>query len=313
MISIVLPIYNVAPYVAQCLDSITLQTYRNFEVIAVDDCSTDASMSIVEAYAPKLPLRIVRHEHNRGLSAARNTGVSVAQGEYILFVDSDDTLASDCLQVLYNEALRTDADVVVGNIDTFGENGNFVPRLHCTEPQLLIGTDMVLRNHLRGDGYVMAWNKLLKRNFLLQKQIAFDEGLLHEDNPWSLRVACRAQSMALLPNITYHYRLRKGSLQMGDDFSKHFEAYCSILPMLATEIEHSAHCKTDLIGWLESQKALFFLQTKKMGTKTQLAQIYDVIRTTLPQYKFDKFFIHYWLPKQLGQRLYDHLCGVWLI
>lgn len=315
MISIVLPIYNVAPYVAQCLDSITLQTYRNFEVIAVDDCSTDASMSIVEAYAPKLPLRIVRHEHNRGLSAARNTGVSVAQGEYILFVDSDDTLASDCLQVLYNEALRTDADVVVGNIDTFGENGNFVPRLHCTEPQLLIGTDMVLRNHLRGDGYVMAWNKLLKRNFLLQKQIAFDEGLLHEDNPWSLRVACRAQSMALLPNITYHYRLRKGSLQMGDDFSKHFEAYCSIITLLGTEIQNNIDKfeKLEWEGWLERQKALFFKQAEANGTAEQISALYQIVRNTLPQYKFDKFFAHYWLPKSIGQRVFSRLCGVWLM
>ena len=316
MISIVVPIYNVERYVAECFDSIVSQTFRDFEVVAVDDCSSDKSMTIAEQYASKLPMRIVHHEQNRGLSAARNTGLNVAQGEYVLFVDSDDVLSSDCLQTLHSEAILTNADVVVGNLDTIGEQKfSFVPHLHCTEPLVLTNNTDVLRNYMWGDCYIMAWNKLLKRSFLLQNKIAFDEGLLHEDNTWSLRVAEHAQSMTLLPNVTYHYRLRQGSLQTDADFQRHFEAYCCIITLLGAEIESNINKfeKLEWRGWFERQKALFFKQTEAHGTAEQLSALYQVIRETLPQYRIDKFFAHYWLPKSIGQKVFSRLCGVWLI
>ena len=316
MLSIILPIYNVEAFVAECLDSIVAQTYRNFEVIVVDDCSTDKSMTIVEQYVQKLPMRIVHHEQNRGLSVARNTGLNVAQGDYVLFVDSDDVLASDCLQTLHSEAVTTNVDVVVGNLDTLGEQKfGFVPHLHCTVPIVLTNNADVLRNYMWGDCYVMAWNKLLKRSFLLQNKIFFDEGLLHEDNTWSVRVAEHAHSMALLPNVTYHYRLRQGSLQTDRDFQRHFEAYCHIITLLGAEIKNNIDKfeKLEWEGWLERQKALFFKQAEANGTAEQISALYQIVRNTLPQYKFDKFFAHYWLPKSIGQRVFSRLCGVWLM
>ena len=104
MISIIVPIYNVEEFIAECLQSVVAQTYRDYELILVDDCGTDGSMSVAARFAshPALEgkMRILRHDRNRGLSAARNTGTAAAKGKYVLFLDSDDILAPDCLQLL---------------------------------------------------------------------------------------------------------------------------------------------------------------------------------------------------------------------
>ena len=120
MISIIVPIYNVEEFIVECLQSVVAQTYRDYELILVDDCGTDGSMSVAARFAshPTLEgkMRILRHDRNRGLSAARNTGTAAAKGKYILFLDSDDILAPDCLQLLVEKAESTDAEMVVGNI-----------------------------------------------------------------------------------------------------------------------------------------------------------------------------------------------------
>ena len=104
MISIIVPIYNVEEFIAECLQSVVAQTYRDYELILVDDCGTDGSMSVAARFAshPALEgkMRILRHDRNRGLSAARNTGTAAAKGKYILFLDVDDSLSPEFLQFL---------------------------------------------------------------------------------------------------------------------------------------------------------------------------------------------------------------------
>lgn len=108
MISIIVPIYNVKDYVKDCIDSIQNQTYKDYEVILVDDCGRDDSVAIAENMLKEghVNYLILHHDHNRGLSAARNTGFAKAKGEYVLFVDSDDTLSLDCLENLYLWLIR---------------------------------------------------------------------------------------------------------------------------------------------------------------------------------------------------------------
>ena len=101
-VSIIIPIYNVAKYVTACLNSVFNQTYKDLEVILIDDCGQDNSMEIVhnfvESHPQPFPIRILYHKQNRGLSAARNTGISAAEGDFIYFLDSDDTIASNCIE-----------------------------------------------------------------------------------------------------------------------------------------------------------------------------------------------------------------------
>jgi len=317
MLSIILPIYNVAPFLKECLDSILYQTYQDFEVIAVDDCGTDNSISIVESYSNKLNINIIHHNHNRGLSAARNSGLEIAKGEYILFVDSDDILAPDCLEKLMAMAEVSHAEMVIGNVDCFGEESSCVPRLKYDKEKIIEGRDNALMEYLQGKYYMMAWNKLIRKYFLVKHNIQFVEGLIHEDNPWALQVAAKAEKIAMIPDVTYHYRVREGSLQTDKNFDRHFDAYCKIVELVGNnvaEILTSGYCNKEYVRyWYERQKALLYGNVFASGTAEQQKKMYSLIHDSLPQKKFEKYFVHYMFPRFIGKELYDKSFGVWLI
>ena len=123
-VSIIIPVYNVEPYVEDCIRSVIRQTYGGkMECIVVDDCGTDNSMDVVERvigeYNGPIPFRILHHEHNRGLSAARNTGMDAATGDYLFFLDSDDELTDDCIEKLTEPLVKEWYDVVIGNVGAY--------------------------------------------------------------------------------------------------------------------------------------------------------------------------------------------------
>lgn len=299
-ISIIIPIYNVEAYILDCLKSVASQTCLNkgvrVECFLVDDCGKDRSMAICEQfvsdYSGPLEFRVLHHEHNRGLSAARNTGMEVAKGEYVLFVDSDDKITPDCLEKLYAKAKETDADVTFGSYETFG----------CEN-----------KKHIAKDApFVTAWNKLCKRSFLQDNNIQFVEGLVHEDCPWTFEVDCKRAKYAHITDITYLYLVREGSLQTGKDFNKHFEAYMQILQLYADIIAKTGQGEKR-VHWFESQKALYFGMTVKNGSSEQCAKMYGLISHLNPKLHDNKADWHYWMPRCLGylwyKRFYNyHLC-----
>ena len=118
LISVIVPVYNAEKYLAECIASIQLQTFQSFEIILVDDGSTDASYRIAESFkAGDVRIKLI-HTENRGVSAARNTGIANAGGKYIMFVDADDLLADDALEILYNDIHCTGADIAIGRVST---------------------------------------------------------------------------------------------------------------------------------------------------------------------------------------------------
>lgn len=306
MISVIIPIYNVEAYIEDCLKSVASQTCLKqgvqVECILVDDCGTDNSISIAEAIIDrinenkekneKLTFKLLHHDHNRGLSAARNTGMEVAQGEYVYFVDSDDKITPDCLEKLYAKALDTDADVTFGSYETFG----------CENKQYITN----------GAPYVTAWNKLCNRTFLQENNIQFIEGLVHEDCPWSFEIECKGAKFAHVPDITYLYLVREGSLQTGKDFNKHFEAYMQILQEYARIIAETGTAQKYL-HWFERQKALYFGMTVSNGTSAQCRELYRLIRALNPKLYQNKADWHYYAPSCIGIKMYKrffkyHLC-----
>lgn len=309
-ISVIVPVYNVSEYIAECIQSLFMQTFRDFEIIVVDDCGTDQSIAIAEDILSKgkLPYQILHHDHNRGLSAGRNTGMAAANAEYVYFLDSDDYITPNCLSKLYEKAVESNADVTIGDFSVTG--GRDIWLMHINPHR---------SSYFDGAYYVMAWNKLCKLSFLKDNKIAFIEGLVHEDEPWTFEVACKTSNIALIEDKTYIYRIRENSLQTGKDFTKHFNAYLTILQNFAEiirSIELSSSSSLSLPGllaWLERKKSLYFAQTLEKGTLSQQKQIYTVIRENLPQPSFTKLGIHYYLPKTLGIILYCkfhkyHLC-----
>lgn len=300
MISVIIPIYNVESYIEDCLKSVASQTCLKqgvqVECILVDDCGTDQSIAIcekfIENYDGPLAFKLLHHDHNRGLSAARNTGMDIAQGEYVFFLDSDDKITPDCLEKLYAKALDSDADVTFGSYETFGgENKQYITN---------------------GAPYVTAWNKLCKRTFLQENNIQFIEGLIHEDCPWSFEIECKGAKIAHVPDITYLYLVREGSLQTGKDFNKHFEAYMRILQEYARIIAETGTAHKYL-HWFERQKALYFGMTVSSGTSAQCRQMYSLIRALMPRLYQNKADWHYFVPGFIGYLMYErffryHLC-----
>lgn len=213
-ISVIIPVYNVERYVGRCINSVIAQTYPKIECIIVDDCGNDASMDIVRKriadYRGNIAFRILRHERNRGLSAARNTGTDAASGEYVYFLDSDDLLTHDGIALLAAPLRERRADFVLGNYASGGDKTCFLP---IKIPSgFIFGNEKIRAGYLRGEWFMMAWNKLTSREFLLRERIRFGEGLLHEDNLWSFQIACCASSMCVVNALTYVYTIRGNSI-----------------------------------------------------------------------------------------------------
>jgi len=327
MVSIIIPVYCVVSYIEDCLRSVINQTYSDFELILIDDCGKDGSVEIAERVLSQEytdeKYEIVRHNKNRGLSAARNTGLSVAKGEYVFFLDSDDTISPDCLELLVKKAEESRADVTIGNINVVGD-ASYIPKLNILNSNyiskygILDSNETVLLSYFHQEYYVMAWNKLIRKSFLLDNEIYFVEGLVHEDNPWTFHVSCAAQKIAFVEAETYNYLVRDNSLQTSKNFDNHFKAYSIILKeyeMLINKYSYcmSNLCKFELQCWIEKQKALFFSLTKDKGTNKQLHQMYSIIRNCMPNGEFNKVGVHYFLPRPIGFLLYRHFYGYQLM
>jgi len=220
-ISIIIPVYNVEEYITECLQSVMRQTYKGeIECILVDDCGKDNSISIAEQliadYTGTIAFRILRHEHNRGLSAARNTGTDVATGEYIYYLDSDDYVTDDCIEKLIEPLEKKKYDMVIGDYQMFGDRQDATLLL---EPRNEIcGNDAIFESYADRQIYVMAWNKLCKLAFLKDNNISFLEGQLHEDDMWTYKIMCKINNIYIIHRNIYMYRMRPMSIM--NDISK---------------------------------------------------------------------------------------------
>ena len=226
-ISVVIPVYNSQKYLRECIDSVLVQSFADFEVVAVDDGSSDESPAILDEYAAKDSRVKVVHKANGGVSAARNDGFDVVSGDYVLFVDSDDYLAADALGVAYAEAKREDADVVVTDHWIHKESGaesehhffskDFVARTpgEIADLQRTVLYKGYSPYPSDSCSYMFSalWTKLIRRSLLVQNAIRFSPSLkLYEDGLVSLQVFEYASVVAYRRVPTYHYRILDNSL-----------------------------------------------------------------------------------------------------
>lgn len=212
-ISIIVPIYNVQDFLAECINSLLAQNHDNYEILLIDDGSTDNSTAIATEYQNNYPaLCILFQKPNGGLSDARNFGIEQASGDYLMFVDSDDFLAKDTLDKLHDEINRSNADIIsFGMIRTF-ENGTKERNI----PPILDGTEGILSLH---QGYLPlnkimpnACNKLFKTSLFKQHNIRFPKGLWYEDLATIPKLFYFANSISFINTYLYHYRGREGSI-----------------------------------------------------------------------------------------------------
>jgi len=219
VISIIIPVYNVQEYIIECLDSIAAQTYTTgVECILVDDCGNDNSMKMVndylDGYKGGIDFRILRHERNRGLSAARNTGIMDAKGKYVLFVDSDDSISAQCLMYFMEVARQyPEAQMIAAGAKTTKRKSYTMekPFPDYADNPKWIATMMLSRGGRRGIP-VTAWNRLVRRDFLIEHRLFFREGAVHEDELWNFTLAPEITRIAFCKHDTYFYRIRPQSI-----------------------------------------------------------------------------------------------------
>ena len=205
MISIIIPVYNVEQFLTQCLDSILCQTYKDFEVILVDDGSPDNCPRICDEYARKDSRIHVIHQMNSGVSAARNKGIEHAKGEWISFIDSDDWVDIDYLEKF--ELDKDDADLIIQGLEYYdNRNGQYFKQIKVADC-ILSGTDskkLVADNNVLGSGYPVA---KAYRKFIIDKGVRFDTSIsYHEDHIFVLNILAVASKIRLSDSVAYKYR-----------------------------------------------------------------------------------------------------------
>ena len=227
-VSVIIPMYNTEKYISECLESLLAQTFTDFEVIVVDDCSTDNSMAIVKSYIPKFDGRLIlstmeKNMGNGGIS--RNRGFFLSKGEYIQFLDADDALTKTALEELYTLAKDYDADVVycekpyvskgVGEafinnmtISNRYQHPPFVDKPTLESEDLSVRVKEILHKRY-GD---TCWNKFIRRNLMLENNLLFPHVKRSEDTIWSYGIVFYAKKILRVPNVVYIYRLSEGSV-----------------------------------------------------------------------------------------------------
>lgn len=205
--SVVIPVYNVEQYLPQCLESLLAQDYTDFEVICVNDGSTDRSRELLSAWEIQFPQMRVIDRGNGGLSAARNTGLDVATGDYVVFVDSDDWVEPT---MLFRLAKAVNGEDMICFACRRTDNNAHDTILH----EQTDGWSHYNRHALehREVPFVCVWQRCYRREFLMDNSLHFREGILHEDNEFTPRAFLRAKRIKVIPDVLYIYRVRPGSI-----------------------------------------------------------------------------------------------------
>ena len=287
LISIIIPIYNVERYLRKCLDSVINQTYKNIEVLLINDGSTDNSQKIVDEYVKKDKRFKSFIKKNGGLSDARNFGIQKATGKYFLLVDSDDTIEKNTVNDLANTVKNNDFDLVIFDINCIQKNKiiNLVGLNKKTK-------DMN-RNYLIS--MISACNKLYKLDFFYDNKIEFKKGIYYEDLDLMPQLLVYKPKIEYINNAYYNYIKRESSITTQKKYNEHFEDIFYIIPNIIKcfkdnnvyeqyyeEIEYLVIMKYLING---SLRFIPFIKKHKL-----ISDIIDYVKKEFPKWKNNQYF-----------------------
>lgn len=205
-ISVIVPVYGIEKYIERCAESLLSQTLKDqVEFIFVDDCSVDKSIDILHSVIKRYPEResqvqVVRHSTNQGLPSARNTGLDIAKGEYVIHIDGDDYVEPTMLEDMYSEAVKKNADIVWSDLYlTYQDNERYL-----SQPDYSSSYE-TLQGILRGVMKYNVWNKLVRRNLYSRNNIKFPSGFGMGEDMTMIKLFCHASKVAYIPKAYYHY------------------------------------------------------------------------------------------------------------
>ena len=217
LISVIIPVYNVEPYLRECLDSVLNQTLRDIEIICINDCSTDGSLAVLNDYASKDErIRVIDKRINEGLSQTRNVGIAAASGKYMLFIDSDDFVDMDLCRRALDCAEANQAELVIYDFVPFRNaeelNAN---RKRVSTIAALDASDRVSLLKI----YAFAWTKMIRSDLVHSLNLKFPLGLTYEDTPVHWQLVTLAKKIAIMPERLCFYRQRSSSISYRTDWT----------------------------------------------------------------------------------------------
>lgn len=254
-VSVIIPVYNAQKYLAECIDSVLGQTFRELEIICIDDESSDSSLDILKNYAAKDERISVYSQKNAGLAETRNRGLKKAQGEYIQFLDSDDWLEADAVETLYQASRERQLDILLFNGATVYETErdkeehpefNSYYERKGDYPNQCGGSEMMARMRGCGEYRTSAVMQFFNRRFLEQNGLCFQRGIIHEDNDFTFRAMLLAENAGYIQQPFYKRRVHNDSIMTRDAGIKHvygyFRAFLNMLSFIDGE-------ELDSAGW----------------------------------------------------------------
>ncbi|MCR4676280.1 MAG: glycosyltransferase [Sphaerochaetaceae bacterium] len=211
LVSVIVPAFNVEKYIEKCVLSIKNQTYKDIEIILVDDGSKDRTGEICDSLSLKYPRIIVAHKQNGGLAGARNTGLKMASGRYVCFVDSDDFVEPFYVERLYASIKKNDSDIAFCGYDRVDESYRRIEDAAFSEGEKTMSREDLLRKISSGWTFgIVVWNKMYDRNIL--EGFSFSTVGKYEDLASIYKIYDRAQKASFVKDICYHYLVRSGSI-----------------------------------------------------------------------------------------------------
>lgn len=324
LVSIIIPCYNAAPYIRRCIDSIARQTYRNIEALFVDDCGSDNTVDIlydyINTYKGNIQFRIIHQDCNQGVSITRNRGLKEAKGEYILFLDSDDSITEKCIETLIGPILADKSiEMVIGNYKIIGPL-YFAPFL---QKEGLYNSDETIEAQFTYKFYGMPWNKIIKKDFLIKNNLYFVEGIIHEDVLWNYYCALFLNKVYVVLTRTYNYYVHAGSITTTNTKLHHQEQMLTALMHLINYIHNiqqsgKKDVRKNVIVYkhIDHELQIQIIDPIFEGNKIVSKQRYYMLRDnccwdfmsimTMKGLRFHERIkhLHWFIPKSLGYRYY---------
>lgn len=272
-VSIIIPVYNVEKYIELCIKSILKQDYDGIiECIIVDDCGSDNSINIAKSLicktSAKFDIKIIKHNKNMGLSAARNTGIKAATGDYLFFLDSDDYIKDDAIKTLVAPIIKYGyLDLVVGNTYPTKQKGLEWMDLSKKELPNFSNDRIWIKQKLleRFTLSMTACNKLIRRNLIIENNLYFMEGIIHEDDHWNFYLAKYVKSISIVKDYTYVYNIRENSITQKYDSEKDDKTYLRICKNWIDNVDDL--CRKEQIRLVASFLIPIFLFSRNVELK----------------------------------------------
>ena len=272
-----IPVYNREKSIERCLKSILYQTYKNLDIIVIDDGSTDGTYEICEKYAAKdSRLRLIR-QHNSGVSRARNNGIGIATGEWLTFVDSDDYITKNCIERMINIANKENSDMVVCD---FYENGKYNKQFNDKN----IDYQNFIKQILKGKIHGSCWNKMIRKDIVVNNGIYFDEEISYcEDILFNIRCCLKKIVITYLDEAFYHYEHGNDSNSLAFGLSENqYQSLKNVIKKLQYILPPDYSLKRQKE---DAKRIAFQLNLPKKEVKTLYKEVnFDLFLKALPNF-----------------------------